>query len=564
VRFDVDLGPDVVLPALERPTPSTLAISPDGTRLVYVASVAGGPLKLFTRKLDEPNATELADTVGAGNPFFSQDGQWVGFHDGTRLRKISVEGGAAVPLMESTIFAGATFANGSDLIVGSGIKQGLLWLASGSTTPTSLVELAPGELFYTMPQVLPNGHDVLVTVYHTPPGIERAAIDVISLRDRSRKTVARGGTGARYLPSGHLIYTNANTMFAVPFDLTAREMRGTPVAVLDDIAYDPAAGLPQYDISADGTLVYRATANRGPSTASIVWLTPPGKRDPLPMQPAEYPAVPRLSPDGKRLALAVRDGASQDIWIYDIERNQRTRLTFGTETFSAPIWSRDGKFVVFGSVGNGLFWARADGGGQPQSLAHRSSIAFPFSFTPDGSRLAFYEVSRTPQIYTVALEYGDGLTAREPEPFVANAFAESAPKFSPDGRWLAYESTETGRTEIYVRAFPASGTGGKWPISNNGGALPVWLPNGRELLYQSGDQIMAVEYTTAGNTFSAGKTRVWLSSMAGAQGFDIAPDGKRVIALVPTAPGRPPKSEHAIVFLQNFFDELRRRAPIAK
>jgi len=335
--------------------------------------------------------------------------------------------------------------------------------------------------------------------------------------------------------------------------------------VVDDIAYDPAANLPQYDISADGTLVYRATANRGPNTASIVWLTPEGKQDPLPMQPAEFPSVPRLSPDGKRLALTVRDGASQDIWIYDIERSQRTRLTFGTETFSAPVWSRDGKFVVFGSIGNGLFWARTDGGGQPQSLARRSSIAFPFSFTPDGRWLAFYEVSpRAPQIYTVAMEYGDGLTAREPEPFVENQSAYSAPKFSPDGRWLAYESTETGRTEIFVRAFPASGTGGKWPISNSGGALPVWLPNGRELLYQSGDQIMAVEYTTAGDTFSPGKSRVWLSSLAGAQGFDIAPDGKRVIALVPTAPVRSPKTEHTIVFLQNFFDELRRRAPLPK
>ena len=154
------------------------------------------------------------------------------------------------------------------------------------------------------------------------------------LRDRSRKTVARGGTGARYLPSGHLIYTNASTMFAVPFDLDARETRGTAVPVLNDIAFDPAASLPQYDISADGTLVYRATAARGPSTASIVWLDATGKRDPLPIRPAEYPSLPRLSPDGKRLALTVREGGSQDIWIYDTERDQRTRLTFGTETFA--------------------------------------------------------------------------------------------------------------------------------------------------------------------------------------------------------------------------------------
>jgi len=147
---------------------------------------------------------------------------------------------------------------------------------------------------------------------------------------------------------------------------------------------------------------------------------------------------------------------------------------------------------------------------------------------------------------------------------MTDQFAETAPKFSPDGRWLAYESNETGRTEIYVRAFPAAAQGGKWPISNSGGALPVWSPNGRELLYQSGDQIMSVEYTTTGNVFSAGKPRVWLMSMGGAQGFDIAPDGKRLIAFMPTATGTAPKTEHTVVFVQNFFDELRRRVPISK
>ncbi len=560
MRFDVDLGADVALPAMDRPTPSSLAISPDGTRLVYVASVAGAPPRLFTRRLDQSTASELVGTVGAANPFFSPDGHWVGFHDGTRLFKISVEGGAATPLMEAVIFAGATWTNGGDLIVGSGLNQGLLRLAAGANAPMSLIDLAPGELFYTMPQLLPGGRDLLVTVYTTPPGLERAVIDVVSLRDGRRKTIARGGTGARYLPSGHLIYTNASTMFAVPFDLDARETRGTAVPVLNDIAYDPSANLPQYDISADGTLVYRVTANRGPNTARITWLDATGKREALPGQPAEYPSLPRLSPDGKRLAATVREGTSQDIWIYDTERDQRTRLTFGTETFAAPVWSRDGKYVVFGSIGNGLFWARADGGGQPQSLVKRAAIVFPFSFSPDGGRLAFYEVSPTPQIWTVDVDGSDGLKAREPEPFIRSQFAETAPKFSPDGRWLAYESNETGRSEIYVRAVQAAAQGGKWPISNSGGSVPVWSPNGHELLYQSGDQIMSVDYKATNGVFEAGKPRVWLSSIGGAQGFDVAPDGKRLIAFVPTL-GSAPKTEHTVVFVQNFFDELRRRVP---
>ena len=244
-----------------------------------------------------------------------------------------------------------------------------------------------------------------------------------------------------------------------------------------------------------------------------------------------------------------------------------TRLTYGTETFAGPVWSRDGRYVVFGSIGSGLYWARADGGGQPQSLVSRRSIAFPFSFSPDGSRVAFYEVSGTPQIWTVPIEYGDGLKAGAPERYMTTQFADTTPKFSPDGRWMAYESNETGRAEVYVRAFPApsSGEGGKWSISNSGGSLPVWAPNGRELLYQSGDQVMSVDYTTKDNVFAVGKPQVWLKTIGGAQGFDIAPDGKRLIVFMSTATvGETPKAEHTVMLVQNFFDELRRRVPVGR
>jgi serine/threonine-protein kinase len=566
VRLEVELGPDISLAPLDRPTPSSVAISPDGTRLAYAASVSGGPTRLLTRRLDQQTVTDLPGTDGAGNPLFSPDGQWVVFHDGKRLNKISVQGGAIIPLMESVVFAGANWTPEGDLIVGSGLSQGLLRLPSSGGVPTTIVDLVPGELFYTTPQLLPNGKDVLVTVYKTPPGAASAIIDILSLTDRSRKTVASGGAAARYLSSGHLVYTNRSTMFAVPYDLKAHEMRGAPVPVLNDMAFDGAAGIAQYDVSRDGTLVYRRDVSGGGGTFRAVWMDETGKRETLAARPAWYASIPRLSPDGKRLALSVRDGVTQDIWVYDIERDQMTRLTFGTETFAGPIWSRDGRYVVFGSIGNGLFWSRADGGGQPQSLVSRRSIAFPFSFSPDGSRVAFYEVSGTPQIWTVPIEYGDGLKAGVPERYMTTQFADTTPKFSPDGRWLAYESNETGRAEVYVRAFPApsSGQGGKWSVSNSGGSLPVWSPNGRELLYQSGTQIMSVEYTAVGDMFSAGKPRVWLSAVGGAQGFDIAPDGKRLLVLMPTASGAAPQPEHTLMFVQNFFDELRRRVPLGR
>ena len=561
VRLEVDLGPDVSLAPMVGPTPSSVAISPDATRLVYVASVSGGPPQLYVRRLDQPSATVLAGTEGGASPFFSADGQWVGFHDRRSVKRIPVEGGAVERLMENAVFAGADWTE-DYLIVGSGLGQGLLRSPSGGGAHTSILEAAPDERFYAAPQLLPGGKHVLVTVYGTPPSLDRALVDVVSLADGRRKTIARGGTAGRYLPSGHLVYTNRGTMFAVPFDLDALETRGRAVPVLNDIANDPAAGMPQFSFSRDGTLVYRRQTDSGRGAGTLAWVDATGKPRTLQAKPALYAGTPRLSSDGRKVSAVIRDGASQDVWVYDTVRDAMTRLTFGSETFASAVWSRDGRFVAFGSIGSGLYWARADGGGQPQQLVAGKSISFPFSFSPDGKHLAYYEVSGTAQIWTVPIEQGDGLRAGTPERYLTSQFAETVPMFSPDGRWLAYESNASGRAEVYVRAFPAQS--GKWQISNNGGTWPTWSPNGREILYRSGDQLMSVAYTATGDSFVADKPRVWLSTLGNATAFDLAPDGKRVIAVMPATSGEAPKAEHTLVFMQNFFDELRRRVPIGK
>ena len=560
VQLEVDLGSDVSLAPLNAPTPSSLAISPDATRLVYAASVAGGAQQLYVRRFDQLMATALAGTDGAVNPFFSADGRWVAFHDRTRLKKIPVEGGAVQPLMELTIFAGMDWTD-DQLLVGSGLDQGLLQSLASGGARTSILNLGRDERFFASPQLLPGGKDVLITVYGTPPSLDRAFIDVVSLTDRTRKTVARGGTAARYLSSGHLVYTNRSTMFAVPFDLASRETRGTAVPVLNDIGYDQASGFPQFSISRDGTLVYRRVTENTRGAGRLAWIDVTGKPQPLPTKPLQYAGTPRLSPDGKKLSAVVRDGASQDVWVYDIERDAMTRLTFGSETFASTIWSRDGRYVVFGSIGNGLYWARADGGGEPRLLVPGKAITFPFSFSPDGKRLAYYDVSGTPQIWTVPVEPGDEPKAGTPERYLTSQFSETVPMFSPDGRWMAYESNESGRPEIYVRAFPAGSS--KWQISNNGGTWPIWSPNGRELLYRSGDQLVSVPYTAAGNSFVSEKPKIWLTTLGNAISFDLSPDGKRVLVVTPTG-GDVPKVEHTVVFMQNFFDELRRRVPIGK
>ena len=563
VQLEIDLGPDVTLPPLVIPTPSSVAISPDGRRLAYIG-VAGGSVRLFTRSLDQPRATALAGTEGASNPIFSPDGQWVLFLDGTTLKKVSVAGGGAVALTQVSIFAGATWIDDRNLLVGSGVPHGLLRAPADGGAPMQVLALNGKETFYSMPSMLPGGEDALIAVYSTPPDTDTALIDVLSLKDRSRKTVVRGGSAARYLPSGHLIYSNRNTMFAVPFDLERREPRGTAVPVLTDVAYDPAAGMPQMDISRDGTLVYRRSVAGAAGTSTLEWFDAAGKRQPLRMRMARFVSTPRVSPDGKKIATTIRDGSSQDVWVYDIERDSMTRLTFGTQTFVSAIWSPDGRFIVCGSIGNGLFWAPADGGGQPQQLVGRRSISFPHQISSDGKRLVYYEIDGTPQIWTVPLEQDNGLKAGTPERFMSTQSADVAAAFSPDGRWLAYETNESGRSEIYVRPFPvpAAGGGAKWKVSNNGGTWPIWPAKGRDILYRSGNQVMAATYTATADSFSNEKPRVLATTPGSAPGFDLAPDGRLLLMMPTIADGG--NSEQTLMFVQNFYDELRRRVPVGK
>jgi serine/threonine protein kinase/Tol biopolymer transport system component len=561
IRFEVELGSDVSLLPLRTPTPGSIAISPDGRRIAYVASIAGGSPKLLTRRLDEAAPKVLAGTDGADSPMFSSDGQWIVFHAGARFDRISVDGGSVVRLETSSGgYAGGSWTDDGRLLFGS--NGGLRSLQANGGSATTIVEIGRGETFLAMPQLLPGGSAVLMAVYGTPPGIDHATIEVLSLKDHVRKTIARGATSPRYLSSGHIVYTNRSTMFAMPFDVAALEARGNAVPVLNDVAYDPSAGLAQYDISREGTLVYRESLPSPRTVTEIRWIDASGKEQPLRQTAAEYASIPRVSPDGKKIVMAMRESGAQDVWVYDTERDALTRLTFGEQAFVNPIWTRDGRFIVAGSIGAGLYWIRADGGSRAQPLMEAKTIAFPGSFSPDGKRLAYYEVSGAAQIWTLSIEAGDGMKAGAPERFLSSQFGDTSPVVSPDGRWLAYESNESGKQEVYVRSFGApTAVGGKWLISNGGGSLPVWAPNGRELLYRSGDQVMSVTYSASKDSFVTERPRTWLSALGGAIGFDLAPDGRRVAAVMPIAGQGVRRQEHSLMFVQNFFDELRRRVP---
>jgi len=491
------------------------------------------------------------------------------FFDGKRLAKVSVDGGTVVPLADFDVMAGGSWSEDGNLIFGSGVPHsaGLMRIASVGGTPSPVLKLASGEFFHAWPQILPGGKAVLMSAVGDPPSIENFKINIVSIDDGRRKTLARGGVTPRYVPSGHLLYVNKATMFAIPFDIEKAETRGTAVPVLDDVAYDSVANGAQFDVSRTGTLVYRrSSGDAASSMMRVQWLDAASKQEPLLGNPRIYVGTPRLSPDGRRVAITIRDGANQDVWVYDQLRDAMTRLTHGGGIFTNPIWSKDGRHVVFTSMGSGVFWIRADGSGQPQALlSNKTTLQFPSSFTPDGKRLAYFQVDGHPQIWSVDVENDAGvLKAGKPVRFLTTQYQDMDPVFSPDGRWIAYSSNESGKLEVYVRAFSVSpaGSEGKWQISNSGGTFPGWSPNRRELLYRNGAQIMTVGYTASGDSFVAEKPRVWAANVASATGFDFAPDGKRMVITLPATTTAAPTQEHTIVFVQNFFDELRRLAPV--
>jgi len=296
--------------------------------------------------------------------------------------------------------------------------------------------------------------------------VDKTTIDVVTLIDRQRKTVVRGGASPRYLATangaGHLVYVNGATLFAIAFDLKALTTRGTAVPVVDDVAHEFLVGTGQFDVSRTGTLVYRRATAGASTLMTMHWVDAAARREPLLEKPSSLTDL-SLSPDGTRVALTVTEGSSQDVWVFDPRRDAMTRLTFGGATFRFPRWSPDGRHVVFASAGNGIFQARADGSSQPQALTQSKNLQYPSSFAPDGRRLAFEEITGRSQIWTVPLEdVGGQLKAATPEPFLKSSFSDSLAAFSPDGRWLAYQSNESGTSEVYVRAFPPPSSGKRW------------------------------------------------------------------------------------------------------
>ncbi len=357
---------------------------------------------------------------------------------------------------------------------------------------------------------------------------------------------------------------NRGTLFAVSFDAEKLETSGSPIPVLQQVSYSAMFGSAKMGFSHTGTLIYQSH-ELDASRVVIQWLDSQGKSQPLLDKPGLF-VNPHFSPDGKRLAVA-NDDVHSGIWIYDIRRDTLSPLT-GERNGTHPVWTPDGRYIVY-QASDGISFARADGGDRPQPLTQSREFQYPSAFSRDAKQLAFYQGGpKGFDLWTVPVEReGEKLKAGTPELFQHTSFGERGASFSPDGRWLAYSSNESGSSQVYVRAFPDKG--GHWQVSSDGGTSPIFSPIGKELFFfdVSDDRIMVASYSVSRDSFVVEKPRVWtgqsvaltMGGVVGAQ-YDVAPDGKR-IAVGTYAGGSAQQNAGHVIFLQNFVDELQRRLP---
>jgi len=501
-----------------------VAIAPDGSAVVYVAS-RGGRAQLFLRSMNRIEPTPMPGTSDASSPFFSPDGRWVGFFATGKLQKVSIDGGAPLIICDAAVGLGGSWGS-RDVIVfapttGSGLFQ--VPVAGGRPTRVTALDVQKGEFSHRWPELLPDGRTVLFTV-GTLGSWDDAQIVAQSLESGRRQVLVQGGTNPHYVSTGHLVYAHAGVLMALRFDPTQLKITGAPVRVLDGVM-ESADGAAQLGLSANGTVVY--VPNRPESAErQLVSVDRTGAGAPLAAPPRAY-STPRLSPDGRKLVVTIA-GATDDLWLYDIPRGTLQQLTFEGDNGS-PSWTPDGERVTYTSNKGGgtpnLFWIKLDGSSAAEKLAPSDYLQLTSSWSSDRKFLAYVE-SRpaTGRDVWMLPMTGD----RTPHAFLDNPYEESAPRFSPDGRWIAYVSNESGRNEVYLVA--SSNSSQRQQVSRDGGSEPVWVPSGRELVFRSGDQMMIATIAAGRET---GTPRVLFQGFEPGSidvaNYDVTSDGGRFV-----------------------------------
>ncbi len=484
--------------ALLRPS---MTFSPDGRKLVFRAVRARGN-QLYVRDLGSPDVTPVSGTEGAFNPFFSPDGEWLGFFVGNTLKKVALSGGSPTVLADTPpVSQGGTWAPDGSIILSPKPNGGLARLAAGAKTYEFFAQpdVARGEHGLVFPQMLPDGENVLVIVRAGRDFDDLAASNVAvhSLRTGKRRVLVEGAGFARYVRPGFLLFTKGTTLFAAPCDPRKWTLTGHAAPLARDLLTSSFDGQPYLAASDGGSLAYASGGMVPSATDRLVWVDRAGKEEVLSLSGYRLNA-PRISPDGRRLAIVTGepDNDRDVVSIYDLARGVVSPLTPEPGRHFSPAWSSDGRRLAFTAFEEGeprLSWKSADGSGQMEFLSPGSVPEFPSSFSPDGRALLFtggaQAASENMDLWLLSLE-----GKRERRSWIAGSARELAGFFSPDGRAVAYVSNESGRSEVYVQPFP--GPGPKIKVSSDGGLEPAWAPGGREIFYRTADSLMAAPIET--------------------------------------------------------------------
>ncbi len=534
-----------------------LAISPDGSKMVYAANQ-----RLFLRSLDSLKAVELPGTDGASAPFFSPDGQWVGFFAGGQTKKTQVAGGTPIIVCAKDGFD-ATWGPNDTILIGTAFS-GIYSVPAQGGTPSVLVTPEAGKI-YLKPVALPDGNSFYY--FRGRPGSFSDWETVMRSFQKDDSTVVlRGANQVRYVPTGHLVYAQLADLYAVPFDLASRRVTGNPVRVVQNVDYANAATTSHFALSNTGTLVYLAELGAPGMKSRIVSVDRTGKVIVLPIDVRDF-SDPRVSPDGKLVAAHVQD-AQNDIWVADPIRGTMSRLSFDPSEDETPIWSPDGRTVMWtatrSNVPRGIFRRAADGSGKEELVWTLDRHAHLRDWLPDGKAIILEIQDSKTGTDIWRLDLGEKPTAT---PYLQTEFNERNSHLSPDGHWMVYSSDESGKDEVYIQSFPAAGA--KVQVSTNGGEQPVWARNGKSLFYRGENAIQEVTFESSPR-LAVGKPHVLFPDVfespqvGGHTGYDVFPDGRFLMIQSPDARQASGGSHYEFVFVFNWFEELKRLASAEK
>jgi serine/threonine-protein kinase len=549
----------------------SIAVSPDGTHIAYVAT-HNGVTQLYLRQAGEWDGSPLPGAGDAHTPFFSPDGNWLGAVAGGKLLKFPVGGGA--PVILSTIpfkVYGACWADDGWIYLGTESPLGLVKVpvAGGMALGATKLDDDHGETDHRFPEVLPGAKWMLFAARKGGHSFDEAAIEAVSLKNGEIRTILKGGTNPRYIPTGYLVFLRAGVLMDVPFDPVKLEVKGTPAPVVPGVIENSVVGAGQYTFSADGTLAYlQGSATFG--DRELVSVDRSGAARVLTARKQPYEDI-ALSPDGRLIATTI-GGPATDIWIHDLARGAETPFTSGGEHRN-PAWSADGKRILYsGYTGKEdaqwvIYWKAADGKGDEKQLTVAETPMWPWFASRDGHLLVYEESSRggKASAWTLPLE-GPPI----PIHLTPKDFDQEWTQISPDGRWIAYDSDESGRQEVYVATFPALDSPVK--VSTEGGRHPQWSPNGKELYYLMSPaadaprpmehrvRLMALPIETS-PAFKAGTPHMLFDGpyFEGGLDYAVTPDGKGFIFIRESQQGSGPGEMKVVL---NWANEIKGRAPV--